>query len=119
MSRWRVRKTTSGFVILFGEPKWEVRKPDGGLALKRFRTHAEAMAAADRLARTVEVTLPRAHALPTKRHTVQKNGLVIEFERSRSYPQLQPSYLVVEPDERRPLALALLALAEKEEVERP
>ena len=50
---------------------------------------------------------------------MQKNGLVIEFERSRSYPQLQPSYLVVEPDERRPLALALLALAEKEEVERP
>lgn len=116
MSRWRVRKTTNGFVILFGEPKWEVRKPDGGLALKRFRTHAEAMAAADRLARTVEVVLPRTHTLPTGRHVVQKDGLVIEYVRSQSQPQIKPGHLVVEPWERRPLALALLALAEREEL---
>ena len=116
MSRWAVRK--NHFV---GD--WSVYYDStGGVSgepWKRisqwFDTWREAMDYADRMARTVSVVLPRAHALPTGRHTVQKNGLVIEFERSRSYPELQPSYLVIEPEERRPLALALLALAEKEE----
>ena len=106
MSKWVVRKQLLGtdwFVWLRGHPqRW------------RFGTWREAVAFADRVARTVEVVLPRTHTLPTERHVVQKDGLVIEFERSRSYPQLQPSYLVVEPWERRPLALALLALAEKD-----
>lgn len=82
-----------------------------------FRTWCEAMDYADRMARTVEVVLPRVHALPTGRHTVHRNGLIVEYVRSRSQPQLPPSCVVVEPEERRPLALALLALAEREETE--
>ena len=115
MSMWAVRQN------LFRDG-WGVYRvsPDGvsGVLWERvtpwFDTWREAMDYADRMARTVEVVLPRRYILPTKRHVVQKNGLIIEFEQSRSYPQLQPSYLVVEPEERRPLALALLALAERE-----
>lgn len=87
-----------------------------GDEFRYFFTWREAMDYADRMARTVSVVLPRRHVLPTRRHIVQKNGLIIEFEQSSTWPQLQPSQVVVEPEERRPLALALLALAEKEEV---
>lgn len=80
-----------------------------------FDTWREAMDYADRRARTVEVVLPRRTVLPTVRHTVHRNGLIIEFSPSKSHPQLNPGHVVVEPEERRPLALALLALAEKEE----
>lgn len=109
MSKWIVKKKSFGI----GWRAW----PDVDnywAGFRYFRTWREAMDYVDRKARTVEVVLPRRHILPTGRHVVQKNGLVIEFEKSRSYPQLQPSYLVVEPEERRPLALALLALAERE-----
>lgn len=112
MSKWRVwRHPLSG--------KWIVNDPDRRLVQAPGDTWREALAHADRMARTVEVVLPRTHVLPTGRHTVQKDGLVIEYVRSRSQPQIKPGHLVVEPWERRPLALALLALAEKEEVERP
>ena len=107
MSKWNVWRTPwSG--------NWLVRDPDGNPVHPIHKTHAEAIAHADRMARTVEVVLPRRTALPTGRHTVHRNGLIIEYQRSCSYPKLQPSYVVVEPEERRPLALALLALAEKE-----
>ena len=85
--------------------------------LQAFRTWREAMDYADRSARTVEVVLPRRIVLPTDRHTVQQNGLIIEFSPSKSHPQLNPGHVVVEPEERRALALALLALAEKEETQ--
>lgn len=115
MSRWAVRQN------LFRDG-WGVYRvsPDGvsGVLWERispwFDTWREAMDHADRMARTVEVVLPRNYALPTGRHTVHRNGLIIEYQRSCSYPKLQPSYVVVEPEERRPLALALLALAERE-----
>lgn len=119
MSRWAVRQN------LFRDG-WGVYRvsPDGvsGVLWERispwFDTWREAMDHADRKARTVEVVLPRVHALPTGRHTVHRNGLIIEYVRSRSQPQLPPSCVVVEPWERRPLALALLALAEQEENEK-
>lgn len=81
---------------------------------KWFDTWREAMDYADRRSRTVEVVLPRRTVLPTDRHIVQKNGLIIEYRHSRSHPHLETGHLAVEPEERRPLALALLALAEQE-----
>lgn len=80
-------------------------------------TWREAMDYADRRARTVEVVLPRRTVLPTDRHVVQTGGLIIEYRGSRSYPNLDTGHIAVEPEERRPLALALLALAEKEETQ--
>lgn len=110
MSKWVVKKKMlpSGFSTWLAFNAY-------GHEFRHLLTWREALNYADRMARTREVVLPRVHSLPTGRHVVQKNGLVIEFEKSRSYPQLQPSYLVVEPEERRPLALALLALAERED----
>lgn len=108
MSKWEVFKDN-----LYPR-QWCALNPGNYQETERFMRHAEALAYADERARTVEVVLPRVHAVPTVRHMVQKNGLVIEYVRSKSHPQLQPSYVVVEPWERRPLALALLALAEQE-----
>ena len=82
-----------------------------------FRTWREAMDYADRRSRTVEVVLPRRTVLPTDRHVVQTCGLIIEYRGSRSYPSLPTGHIAVEPEERRPLALALLSLAEKEETQ--
>lgn len=110
MSKWIVKKKSFGI----GWRAW----PDVDnywAGFRYFRTWREAMDYVDRMARTVEVTLPRLTALPTGRHTVHRNGLIVEYVRSRSQPQLPPSCVVVEPWERRPLALALLALAERED----
>ena len=79
-----------------------------------FPTWRDAMEAADRMARTREVVLPRRTVRPTSRHMVLENGLIIELEHSPDFPELPPKYLTVKPEERRPLALALLALAEME-----
>lgn len=109
MGKWKVKKKT----LPTGFPTWLAFNPYG-LESRHCPTWREALNYADEMARTVSVVLPRVHALPTGRHTVHRNGLIIEYQRSCSYPKLQPSYVVVEPEERRPLALALLALAEKE-----
>lgn len=113
MSKWQVKKIPNYF---FSPDRLEwVAWLDGNWAECRgFRTHAEALAYADERARTRTYVLPRVHALPTGRHTVHRNGLIVEFKQSRSWTQLKPGYITVEPGERRPLALALLALAEKE-----
>ncbi|MDK8241692.1 hypothetical protein [Corynebacterium coyleae] len=96
---------------------WEVRVRDhGGYDYyETFFTWREALDYADRLARTREVVLPRFTALPTSRHIVHKNGLIIEWEQNPDFPSLPPKYLTVKPEERRPLAGVLLALAEQEE----
>lgn len=66
-NKWRVRKgeleSVSGYLL----PCWEIIPPDWSdqaILDERFGheyryTHAEALAVADQLARTVEVTLPR------------------------------------------------------------
>lgn len=96
---------------------WEVRARDhnGYDYYETFYDWAEAMEAADRLARTREVVLPRRTVRPTRRHIVQKNGLITELEHNPDFPNLPPKYLTVKPEERRPLALVLLTLAEQEE----
>lgn len=61
MSRWKVvMQTYPPEYGLFGArgKTWEVFTPDRTFAA-RFRTHAEALAYADRMARTREVVLPR------------------------------------------------------------
>ena len=96
---------------------WEVRARNlrGYDYYQTFFDWADAMKYADELSRTVEVVLPRFTALPTSRHIVHKNGLIIEWQHNEDFPSLPPKYLTVKPEERRPLAGALLALAEQEE----
>ena len=88
---------------------------EGQLKPKVFPTWRDAMECADKQARTREVVLPRCTTFPTPRHHLNRAGLVMEGEQSTRFPHLPPKYLTVHPDELRPLALALLALAEKEE----
>lgn len=88
---------------------------EGQLKTKMFPTWRDAMDCADRQARTREVVLPRLTTLPTSRHIVHKNGLIIEWVQNTDFPSLPPKYLTVKPEERRPLAGALLTLAEQEE----
>jgi len=110
MSRWKVE---CGFWWVAMQVDKQGREIPG--TAKRFPTHAEAMAYADQRARTIEVTLPRLTALPTRRHIVQHNGLIIEYARSSSHPNIPPGHIDVDPEERRPLAAALLALAQHKE----
>ena len=61
MSRWKVRKFRNDFFSP-GRCEW-VAWPDGGWAeCLGFPTHAEALAYADRRARTREVVLPRSNS---------------------------------------------------------
>lgn len=110
MSRWKVTRaqapTSSGKIW----QAWE-----GDQRRKVLRTWREAVDYADRQARTVEVVLPRQTVMPTSRHIVHKNGLIIEWVQNPDFPSLPPKYLTVKPEERRPLAGALYALAEQEE----
>lgn len=112
MSKWMVRKQVPG--------PWVVWPRDGRLA-GNFDTWREAMDYADRMARTVEVVLPR-NPLPltmegeggdTDLFVEQKpkeNGVSIADEK-------QFNVIVLRRHELRPLALALLAI--DEEMERP
>lgn len=109
MKRLKVRRDSAEFGFW-----WVVQTKDWSF-YKTFDTHAEALAYADRMARTREYVLPRRTVAPTRRHIVLKNGLIIELEHSPDFPELPPKYLTVKPEERRPLALALLTLEEQEE----
>lgn len=107
-----VRKLRTGY----SSHPWEVRARNlhGYDYYETFYSWREALVEADRLARTREVVLPRRPVRPTRRHIVLKNGLIIELEHSPDFPELPPKYLTVKPEERRPLALALLTLEEKD-----
>ena len=107
MSRWKVTK---------GGGKWYAVE-HGLVRVKPCPTWAEAMEYADQQARTIKVTLPRLTAMPTGRHTVLRNGLIIEYASSGFYPYLRAGHITVEPEERRALALALLAIAQHKEEE--
>ena len=111
MNRWKVITTGYDWAVL------KLSKYGWWLYRDGFNTHAEALAYADHMARTREVVLPRLAVRPTSRHMVLENGLIIEWEHNSDFPNLPPKYLTVKPEERRPLALALLALAEQGEHE--
>ncbi|MGY0887091.1 hypothetical protein ACW675_07050 [Corynebacterium aurimucosum] len=105
MSRYRIFKAYYEWhVYEYGQERYE-----------SFPTWAESMEYADQQARTIKVTLPRLTELSTGRHTVFDDGVIVENERSSSHPNLPPGLIAVEPEERRPLAAALLAIAQHKE----
>lgn len=106
MNRRIIIATDTGEWMITGGHWWETAF---------FDTWREAMDYADRRARTIEVTLPRLTALPTGRHAVLHNGLIIEYKQSDSHPNLPTGYISVEPEERRLLAAALLAIEQHKE----
>ena len=119
MSRWAVRQN------LFRDG-WGVYRvsPDGvsGVLWTRvsqwFDTWREAMDYADKRARTIEVTLPR-NPLPLKIQGEEGDtDLVVEQKTKENGVSIkdedQYDEIILRRFELRPLALALLALAEKE-----
>lgn len=112
MSKWVVRKQLLGtewFVWLRGHPqRW------------RFGTWREAVAFADRMARTREVVLPRITECGDRVPGAQ--GLRLGWEFAGGEPDAPVFWvedegsdvIYVQLDELRPLAAALLALAEQE-----
>lgn len=100
MTRWRVERGFWWVAMLLDKQGREITR-----TAKRFTTHAEAIAYADRMARTVEVVLPRGHAR-AGRFILQRNSHHNQLEvRSRKSPQ----NLNIVDDEINPLAVALLA----------
>ena len=122
MSKWKVRKFRNDFFSP-GRCEW-VAWPDGGWAECRgFRTHAEALAYADKRARTREVVLPRvgdttrlvAHNGHPGGHP---SGYRIVTKGPECYYAVEMwgpwgNMGIYEAKDIRPLALALLAHAER------
>ena len=104
MSRWRVYKDR-----LFPR-SWVARNTGDTSQFERFSTHAYALDYADREARTVEVTLPRI--APQGEVTVSATW---DYDQ-HSIHYINPAGATVQgtPADLRPLAGALLALAEQE-----
>lgn len=105
MSRWEVfsYQGVTGRCWAAGEV--------GKLGIKLFFTHAEALAYADRMARTREVVLPRNHGLKKVLLETAIGGVFANYE--------SDDYLVIDyfRNGPKPLALALLALHYQQEVE--
>ena len=110
MSRWTVYKA--------GRYAWTAHR-EGELPGELFRTWREAQDYADRMARTREVVLPR-QPLPLMLPGLEEDAPVVVTQD----PEGECFFLTDEGDgemvalyrhELRPLALALLALAEQEE----
>ena len=129
MSRWKVvMQTYPPECGLFGArgKTWEVFTPDRTFAA-RFRTHAEALAYADRMARTVEVVLPRITDDREEGRADWPNLRdLFVWPDQHDEPRLGQPYLRIADDYRdvdvelhdlRPLAGVLLAYAEQEGVE--
>lgn len=86
---------------------------DYGYAGKFFPTHAEALAYADRMARTVEVTLPRSVGTGGRVLGTQQLHIGIAYhagEKTVWVEDQSNSMIDIQLHELQPLALALLAL---------
>ena len=113
MSHWAVIKQDDmycdGEDVLWG-PRWCVKSPTG-VGWGNYATHAEALAYADRKARTREVVLPRDTAHPNEHLEIGPmyggGAVVTTVDDGAS--------LLLNLKEIRPLALALLAHAERME----
>lgn len=135
-NRWRVKH---GFVPTFrGVTRWKVLAPGAVLPVARFRTWREAMAYADRMARTREVVLPRPNFEDEVAERTALGPMQYRKVKGWSFPEHQVA-LMYEPEsdvalyylvddttkQQRALGLrreewvdvatALLALAEQEE----
>lgn len=115
MSRWSVKYAPC--------PSWEnmtywaVYAPGGVLAHERFATWREAQDYADRMARTVEVTLPRPDSTWFERPVWELgDGVTVHQSIADQSQTITADYprLAIPNNKRRELALALLALAEQE-----
>lgn len=102
MSRWTVYKA--------GRYAWTAHR-EGDLPSELFPTWREAMAYADRMARTREVVLPRNHDLKKSVHKDINGDLYANYSSANYWAQDNWN------KGPKPLALALLALAEQEEHE--
>ena len=104
MSRWKVVKSETG--------EWVTMSP-GNRFQADFDTHAEALDYADRMARTREVVLPRV----APQGEVSVSATWYCDQGAIHYINSAGQVVQGTPAELRPLALALLALAEQEEHE--
>ena len=108
MSKWQVKKFRDDFFSP-DHTEW-VAWPEGGWTeCQAFPTHAEAIAYADEEARTREVVLPRDTARPSEHLEIGPmywgGAVVTTVDDGAS--------LLLNQKEIRPLALALLAHAER------
>lgn len=131
MTRWKVEKAQvlhydENCKVRFG-PAWRVISP-AGMPWGNYPTHAEALEYADRMARTVEVVLPRVAPHPSYGYIVHpEDPWVYSWPNGKWH--LAPigdwdghaallcndfGEYKIHADELKPLALALLALAEQE-----
>ena len=111
MKRLKVRRDSAEFGFW-----WVVQTKDWSF-YKTFDTHAEALAYADRMARTVEVTLPRPDSTWFERPVWELgDGVTVHQSIADQSQTITADYprLAIPNNKRRELALALLALAEQE-----
>ena len=112
MSHWMVIKQDDmycdGEDVLWG-PRWCVKSPTG-VGWGNYATHAEALAYADKRARTREVVLPGPDWLT-------RHGVQLDADRYRTSAKANSLkygiYIDIPTQDLRPLALALLAHAER------
>ena len=117
MSKWKVEGITSRY---YRAPRcWDVYDPNGGF-WRSFDTHAEALAYADRKARTREVVLPRVNDATF----IDENNLdlmVVSVDNGIGIAQPrfdkpgEDEVIIMYPEVVKEVALALLAHAEKEQ----
>lgn len=110
MSRWKVVQHSYPTGNLWAPWKkvWKVYNPNGSVAA-HFDTWREAVDYADRMARTREVVLPRNHDLKKSVHKDINGDLYANYSSANYWAQDNWN------KGPKPLALALLALAEQEE----
>ena len=127
--RWCVRRETTFYFDPDGNNalglRWCVYSPSG-LYWGNYETHAEALANADRQSRTRQVVLPRGpYEIRSKQNIYEELIKVESITHFLGHETVAVKYtthgvpdsLFLASDELRPLALALLALAETEEHE--
>lgn len=120
MSRWKVVQHSypTGNIWAPWKKVWKAYNPSGSV-IARFPTWRMAMDYADRMARTREVVLPRI----TESKAMIPGALGLSLESGRTWDgkcntwvRDGVSMVYVASYELRPLGLALLALAEQEEL---
>ena len=125
MSHWTVIKQDDVYWVdeeMMWGPRWCVKSPTG-VGWGNYSTHAEALAYADKRARTGEVVLPRAWA-PRRlvAHNGHPGGHTSGYRIITNDPEYSSAVQMWGPwgnmhiyKDIRPLALALLAHAERME----
>lgn len=117
MNRWKVAQHITSKVWLAWDDddtkETPIRLMDR--TVRSFRTHTEALAHADKMARTVEVTLPRDNTTVPLPETFEKEAKPITLTRwgeqiiIECTAQGVEEAIFIHDDELQPLALALLA----------